>query len=403
MLVIWNLDIPEQSPFFNVLGLTIAERAVLAAQAAGYKEAAIVATSSIPKLQALFADHSKIKIKVTVHHSMPDLSQTDELSFIQGNQIVTSTAMALLAIPLEETADARILPGINGEPCAIRIKTASLNDNTPLTRSALLKLLQSQELKISAVSKGNYAAYVNSEKDIKPAGTLLLKSLVKDADGVISRNINRKISLFLSRHIARTSIVPNQITAVVFLVGICSGLFAFFMESYYGFLIGAFCYYLSAILDGCDGEISRLKYMGSPMGAWLDTIVDDLVGLSYILGLYGRLALDRQGLWPVIGTGTLAMYLTTILPRYYVMAKTGSGDFQKLAAKKRPREITGFAKVVEKVRSIIFRTDFLPFYAFVTAASGYLTAFAIPFSIGSVASAVDSLIDLVKFKNYQKR
>lgn len=337
----------------KVLGLTVAERHALCAQGAGCDNLyMVVPAPQQQEVRDLLEKHPKLQIPFEVSENSP---ATEENTLV--------------------------LPG-----------------GTLLTTAGMKGFLEG-EWNLDSIPEKHRADVAGD--GVRAAETILLKSLVKDADGIVSRNINRKISLFLSRRLAKWPISPNHVTAVVFLIGVCSGPFAFFMGSYWGFTLGALCYYISAILDGCDGEISRLKYSGSPMGAWLDTIVDDLVGLSYIIGLYGRLALDTEGvLWTYVGIGTIAMYLLTILPRYWVMARTGSGDFQKLAATKKPKEIKGFMKVVEGVRSVIFRTDFLPFYAFVTAASGCVLAFAVPFAVGAVASAIDSIIDTIKVKKY---
>ncbi|MBN2529738.1 MAG: CDP-alcohol phosphatidyltransferase family protein [Deltaproteobacteria bacterium] len=351
MLIVDFTQTPQNIPFVKVLGLTVAERHALAAQSAGCDEVLFVMPgATLKQAQDVVEKHPRLKIPVGFTDTMPHAASNAWI--LSGDIILTSQGMKGL---MDGTYNMAAMPG-------------------------------------------KYKSTVTAE-NVGPVETTLLKSLVKDADGVVSRNINRKISLFISKRLARYSVVPNQVTAVVFLIGILSGPLAFFMNSYWGFTLGALCYYVSAILDGCDGEISRLKYLGSPFGAWMDTVVDDLVGLSYILGLYGRLALDTDSmLWTVVGATTISMYMLTILPRYWVMARNGSGDFQKLAAQKKPKEIRGFMKVVEGVRNVIFRTDFLPFFAFVTAASGFVLAFAIPFAAGSLASAIDSIIDTIRVK-----
>lgn len=226
----------------------------------------------------------------------------------------------------------------------------------------------------------------------------LMLSLRKDADGIVSRHLNRHISMFFSKRLARFPISPNQITAVVFLVGIISGPFAF-AGTRLGFALGGFCYWLSAVLDGCDGEISRLKFKGSPLGAWLDTVVDDLVCLSYIVGMY--LGLSRTAdhpFWLIIGSVATVFFLLTIGPRYYVMARFGSGDFQKLAKSTRPASRSGLSVFLLAMRDIVFRTDFLPFAGMVTALVGCPEIFAVPFAAGAVASAVDSFLTLAKHR-----
>ena len=42
---------------------------------------------------------------------------------------------------------------------------------------------------------------------------------------------------------------------------------------------------MQSVLDGCDGEIARLKFQSSRMGEWLDNVLDDTVNVLYGLAL----------------------------------------------------------------------------------------------------------------------
>ncbi|MGO9288523.1 MAG: CDP-alcohol phosphatidyltransferase family protein, partial [Polyangia bacterium] len=44
---------------------------------------------------------------------------------------------------------------------------------------------------------------------------------------------------------------------------------------------GFFLAHLQSILDGCDGELARVRFQQSALGEWLDTVVDD--GLNIVL------------------------------------------------------------------------------------------------------------------------
>ena len=249
-----------------------------------------------------------------------------------------------------------------------------------------------------AASGRDFAIRVTDRAAFRRAEQALMQSLKKAADGIVSRYLNRRISTFISKRLARTPVRPNHITAVVFLVGVLSGPFAF-LGTPLGFALGGLCYWLSAVLDGCDGEISRLKYQGSPLGAWLDTVVDDLACLSFISGMYPALSRNAgHPYWLYLGGVAVLFFLLTILPRYIVMARYGSGDFQKLAKATRPENPGALSALVLGLRDIVFRTDFLPFAGMVTAVIGHPEIFALPFALGTLASAVDSLLTLAKVK-----
>jgi phosphatidylglycerophosphate synthase len=71
----------------------------------------------------------------------------------------------------------------------------------------------------------------------------------------------------------RTSITPNQISFVSFLVGLGSAA-AFAQGDHPMLALGALLYHVSFVLDCIDGKIARLKGTGSAFGMWLDFSFD---------------------------------------------------------------------------------------------------------------------------------
>ena len=54
------------------------------------------------------------------------------------------------------------------------------------------------------------------------------------------------------------------------------------------FILGGILIQFLSIIDGCDGEVSRLKFQKSVFGAWLDPILDRYVDMFLIAGMaYG--------------------------------------------------------------------------------------------------------------------
>ena len=42
---------------------------------------------------------------------------------------------------------------------------------------------------------------------------------------------------------------------------------------------GFACQQIQSVLDGCDGELARVRFQQSKLGAWLDTFVDDVLNV----------------------------------------------------------------------------------------------------------------------------
>jgi len=102
---------------------------------------------------------------------------------------------------------------------------------------------------------------------------LLSRLSGKGEDGFVSRLINRPVSIRISARLASTSITPNQITAASFLITLAGA--ALLATGKVGLTVaGGLVVQAASILDGCDGEIARLKHWATRRGAWLDTILD---------------------------------------------------------------------------------------------------------------------------------
>jgi phosphatidylglycerophosphate synthase len=79
-----------------------------------------------------------------------------------------------------------------------------------------------------------------------------------------------RLTLPIANH---TSITPNQISFVSFLVGLGSAA-AFAQGNHSMLVLGALLYHVSFVLDCIDGKIARLKGTGSAFGMWLDFSFD---------------------------------------------------------------------------------------------------------------------------------
>jgi len=126
---------------------------------------------------------------------------------------------------------------------------------------------------------------IDTNQDLSNAKNYLLNnSNSKINDGQISKYINRPISKWITSKISDYPLTPNQISIAVFFISVLSGL-VISMEGYFFLLLGALLAQSSSILDGCDGEIARLKLLKSKFGGWLDRVFDRYSDLFIFTGL----------------------------------------------------------------------------------------------------------------------
>lgn len=126
---------------------------------------------------------------------------------------------------------------------------------------------------------------VDTKGSLAHAEEMLLTGCRKESDGVVSRHFNRHISLFISKRLVKTKLTANQVTFFTTLVGLCSGYFAA-QGSYFTYLLGAFLFKWASILDGVDGEMSKLRLTDSKLGQWLDTLSDNLTYVVFIVATF---------------------------------------------------------------------------------------------------------------------
>jgi phosphatidylglycerophosphate synthase len=115
--------------------------------------------------------------------------------------------------------------------------------------------------------------------DVPAAERRLLRALVKDTDGFMARHVERPISLAISRLLASTAVTPNQMTLASMAIGLAGAPF-FLSQEWAWQTSGALLFLAHSILDGCDGELARLKFQESRWGGILDFWSDNIVHIA---------------------------------------------------------------------------------------------------------------------------
>ena len=132
--------------------------------------------------------------------------------------------------------------------------------------------------------KGKYWIDIDDEKAFRKAENILLANLKKTSDGPVSRHLNRPISTRISKYLLNKRITPNQISFFSFILSVIGALF-FFLGGYFNLLMGGVLAQISSIVDGCDGEIARLKFQASEFGGWYDAVLDRYADAFLLFGL----------------------------------------------------------------------------------------------------------------------
>jgi phosphatidylglycerophosphate synthase len=225
------------------------------------------------------------------------------------------------------------------------------------------------------------------------ARSMLLKALRKPIDGLVSRTLNRPVSIAVSSIIVATPLTPNHLSVICFLLALgAAGL----MVSGH-FVLGAVLMHVSSVLDGCDGEVARLKYQSSKLGGWLDTVFDDISNNVFALSTGIGLYLIRGGDW----FGTLLLILAAIgfvmaVPVAYAtyrrMIQTGHSDSGAIDWSG-GRQASGWRRFFTTWLAPLVKRDAYLFAFLLMAIAQVPEAIVVFYAIGSVGAVGTMLTD----------
>jgi CDP-L-myo-inositol myo-inositolphosphotransferase len=154
--------------------------------------------------------------------------------------------------------------------------------------------------------------------------------------------------------LAKLDITPNHISLFSFLCSLlAAGLFA--LGGYPALLVGGVLAQFASIVDGCDGEVARLKYQSSDFGGWFDAVLDRYADAFLLFGLTWHVLAIEANAW-VLFTGFMAIIGSFMLS--YTADKYDSLMRQKIKARDRwlrmGRDVRVFVVFLGAAANLVF-------------------------------------------------
>jgi 1L-myo-inositol 1-phosphate cytidylyltransferase / CDP-L-myo-inositol myo-inositolphosphotransferase len=236
----------------------------------------------------------------------------DESAWAEGTRVrVVDQAVVAFGKHLEEPAidcGAFLLP----PEVFVRQRQAAAGGDHSLA-GAVTRLAQTWPLRAVALPTGCWWLDVDTPQDAKAARTALRRSLGKDADGPVSRWLNRPLSTRLSMILAPLRPSPDLVSLVAFTLGLAG---AALLAAGQG-LAGGLLVHASSVADGVDGEVARLQLRGGPRGALLDGLLDRVGDAAILAGL---------GLWALDGHAPEGVLVLTVAATTGALLSMASKD-----------------------------------------------------------------------------
>jgi CDP-L-myo-inositol myo-inositolphosphotransferase len=342
-------------PLIPLLGLTLIERIILTAKKAGISDFLIVVGYNGDKIRKHLADGRKLGVKLD-YVVNDEWKRGNSISVLKAREFFHESFILLMAdhifdheilnkllkatiqqdecilcvdgkmhkyLDLEDATKVVVTDGriidigkelihYNGIDTGIFLCTPAIFDaldesiaNGNESLSGGINILANKEKMKALDVSDKYWIDVDNGKALKNAESLLIKQLAKLTDGPIAKMFNRPVSLRISAMLLKTSITPNQVTLLSFIMGFFASL-CFYFGDYLYLIAGGILVQISSIVDGCDGEIARLKLRQTNYGGWFDAVLDRYADGLIVFGMiYGHWTLHSNILIWTVGFAAL--------------------------------------------------------------------------------------------------
>jgi len=380
----------------NVGGVPQLRRLIITAEKAGINNITIIVDSNCSPLKETFNKDKDVKSIISWHMlgTQIDLEPHTYL-FLQSNLVITRNGLSNFINSRISEDEVGVLigkkdydssngggNGVYDLDSGVKVGGAFLSYGNLIEKlisssmdltSWVKELDSNQRTKFFEFSNRDWVQLSSDKDSIKEAEDLLFSEIRKSERGWKSRNVNRRISIQISRLLIQTSLTPNQLSVFVGIIGVMSGVFFAFGH----IVVGGVLMELSSILDGCDGEVAKMKLMESKLGQWIDTIFDQIAYISFLIGVpLGYYHQTGNTIIIIIGCINFLIYILSLLWGIYFLGKyAGSGSmvtYPSTIDRLFPIEQRSLLyKFVFRIRPLIQREYFAFFILIASVIGGY--------------------------------
>ena len=303
-------------PSDRVAGLELWRRAVYTACRAGFERIVIVADGLSERIRQDLADDRHLAGR-RWEVLRPGDGWLEGIRAAGGRWVVFPDRWIVDAAHLAELAAAR------GEPAAASAEgpfSADGDELAALVATGWSPLRQRTRAFRRSAAPPLYVR-VTFDHGVRAAEDALFESLACDATNPFARYVDRAMSRAISRWLTPYPVTPNQITIFSIGLGIVGALLLLRPTYEFG-LLGSLLFLASTIIDGCDGEVARLKFQESVVGAKLDIIGDNVVHavLFPCVALHAYFV-DPSGPYLRLGVIALGGVIVTWIAVYWVIVR----------------------------------------------------------------------------------
>ena len=335
-------------PLFPLLGLPLVERTIVTAKRAGLEEFTVVTGYESDRVTQ-FLDRLALRRDITISHVVNEKwDGGNGLSVLAAREAIGDEPFALLMA--DHVVDVALLSGLLSESLEAGGVCLAVDRNlsNPLVDLEDVTKVRASDERLEAIGKNleRYDAFdtgcflcspdlfsalddvrareedeslstgiallaeqgkvrvhdvgdafwidVDDASAVERAERALIAGLPKLGDGPVSRYLNRPLSIRITRHLIVLPVTPNQISFFSFALCLAAaGLFA--AGGAFWLAIGGLLAQAASVVDGCDGEVARLRLEESEFGGWFDAVLDRYADAFLLFGLTWHVFFAAEG------------------------------------------------------------------------------------------------------------
>ena len=382
------------SPFTRIAGLPIAERVLRSAFRAGYDRAFVYADADVARPLRRIARDIRGDIRIVSdprdwRRLLESLPGDESVTAVGAATVVSPALLADAASLIARDDNPRDVPAGRDWPVSgvVRVTAAASRDVDALAAHLRDRLQSGAPMPAGedvSFGRARLSLRIPDMAAVPAAEQAIRRSSYKDTDNTLAR-FNRSMSLPISIALIRTPLTANQLSVALVALGFYSA-WLFSTGNYWAGVLGAFLSLAASVMDGCDGEIARLKYQESALGCWIETFGDYSYYIAIFIGLTVG-AVRRTGwhgfywLGGIALAGTLVAFALLI----YLRSRITAGQPEKLHTIARARfqqEQTRWSRLIWRISFVATRSA-MPYGIFALSLVGLLPLVVILAAIGS--------------------
>jgi len=324
-----------------VAGRPLALRAIVAAARAGAEIVAVPAQLRRPELERLLARTRGLGRRVR-WLGADDVDAARALAaggclLVPAAALVEARTLAPLLADFAEPTETTLTESLEAGAPVLRVTAdtalrlvPALAAGAPLG-TELMRHVEATRLK--QVTASGLCFCARTPGDLAEADRLLYAGLGTDNDTGVDEYLHRRLSRGLTRVLVHTPATPNQVSALSLSIGL-GAVWAFWDATPLSAAVGVVVYLMACVVDHSDGELARLTFQESRLGAHLDWAIDTGVHSGLVLAMAvsagpGTVTTTVIGLVGSAGVALSALF-ARYLPREIAVGESVGGALKNM-------------------------------------------------------------------------